>query len=190
MSYGTLALVVAVGLLGPLLALLPSRFAPPVVIGEIAAGVAFGHTGTGTIVAAQPTLAFLADIGFALLMFIVATKLPLRDTRIRGAAKRGAIATVITVAIAIAVAPILAALTGFHRPAVLAVLVASSSAAIVLPIVGNRREEALLVTIAWVSFADIATVLAVPFVLSTGSFGRSLTGARPRSSWRQPGSAS
>jgi len=32
MSYGTLALVVAIGLLGPLLTLLPGRVAPPVVI--------------------------------------------------------------------------------------------------------------------------------------------------------------
>lgn len=178
MSYGTLALIVAIGLLGPALALLPTRVAPPVVIGEIAAGIAFGHTGTHTIDATQPTLAFLADIGFALLMFIVATNLPLRDARIRGAARRGLLATALTVAGAIALSPALAALTGLHRPAVLAVLIASSSAAIVLPILGTRdRDEALLVTIAWVSFADVATVLAVPFVLSSGSFGRALAGA-------------
>ena len=178
MSYGTLALIVAIGLLGPALALLPTRVAPPVVIGEIAAGIAFGHTGTHTIDATQPTLAFLADIGFALLMFIVATNLPLRDARIRGAARRGLLATALTVAGAIALSPALAALTGLHRPAVLAVLIASSSAAIVLPILGTRdRDEALLVTIALVSFADVATVLAVPFVLSSGSFGRALAGA-------------
>jgi Kef-type K+ transport system membrane component KefB len=178
MSYGTLALIVAIGLFGPALALLPTRIAPPVVIGEIAAGIAFGSTGTRTIVATQPTLTFLADIGFALLMFIVATQLPLRDARIRGAARRGLLATGLTVASAIALSPALAALTGLHRPGILAVLIASSSAAIVLPIVGTRdRHEALLVTIAGVSFADIATVLAVPFVLSTGSFGRALAGA-------------
>jgi Kef-type K+ transport system membrane component KefB len=178
MSYGTLALIVAIGLFGPALALLPTRIAPPVVIGEIAAGIAFGSTGTRTIVATQPTLTFLADIGFALLMFIVATQLPLRDARILGAARRGLLATGLTVASAIALSPALAALTGLHRPGILAVLIASSSAAIVLPIIGARdRDEALLVTIAWVSFADIATVLAVPFVLSTGSFGRALAGA-------------
>ena len=178
MSYGTLALVVAIGLLGPLLALLPSRIAPPVVIGEIAAGVAFGRTGTRTIVATQPTLAFLADIGFALLMLIVATNLPLRDARLRGAARRGLVVAGVTVGLAIAAAPLLAAATGLHRPAILAVLLASSSAAIVLPIVAPlERDDALLVTIAWISFADIATVLAVPFVLSTGGFGRALAGA-------------
>src|SRR5205814_248178 len=127
---------VAVGLVGPVVAVLSSRLASVVVIGEIAAGIAFGRTGTRTIVATQPTLAFLADIGFALLMFIVATNLPLRDTRLLRATRRGLWATAITFGLAIALAPALAAATGLHRPAVLAVLLASSSAAIVLPIIG------------------------------------------------------
>jgi Kef-type K+ transport system membrane component KefB len=177
MSYGTLALVVAVGLLGPLVALLPTRVAPPVVIGEIVAGVILGRTGTRTIVATEPTLAFLADIGFALLMFMVALSLPLRDARLRGAARRGVWATAITLGLAIALAPAVAAVSALHRPGILAVLMASSSAAIVLPIIGTRDDDALLVTIAWVSFADIVTVLAVPFVLSTGGVGRTLSGA-------------
>jgi Kef-type K+ transport system membrane component KefB len=178
MSYGTLALVVALGLVGPLLALLPGRIALPAVIGEIAAGVAFGQTGTRTIVATQPTLAFLADIGFALLMLIVATNLPLRDTRLRGAARRGFMVAAVTVVLAIAVSPLVAAIGGLHRPAILAVLIASSSCAIVLPTLrGHDRDDALLVTIAWVTIADIVTVLAVPFVLSTGGFGRALAGA-------------
>lgn len=178
MSYGTLALVVAVGLLGPLVARLPTRVAPPVVIGEIVAGVILGRTGTRTIVATQPTLAFLADIGFALLMFMVALSLPLRDARLRGAVRRGVWATAVTLGLAIGLAYAVASVTELHRPGILAVLMASSSAAIVLPIIGARpNDDALLVTIAWVSFADIVTVLAVPFVLSTGGFGRTLSGA-------------
>jgi Kef-type K+ transport system membrane component KefB len=178
LSYGTLALVVAIGVLGPILTLLPTRFAPPVVIGEIAAGVIFGRTGTGTIVATQPTLAALADIGFALLMFIVAINLPIRDGRLRVASVRGAVAAALAVALSVGLSPLVAAVSGLHRPAIIAVLLASSSAAIVLPILGTRdRDESLLVTIAWVSFADIVTVLAVPFVLATGGFGRALEGA-------------
>ncbi|MDQ1455131.1 MAG: hypothetical protein QOH28_751 [Actinomycetota bacterium] len=179
MSYGTLALVVAVGLLGPVVALLPTRVKPPVVIGEIVAGVILGRTGTRTIVATQPTLAFLADIGFALLMFMVALSLPLRQARLRGAVRRALWATAVTLGLAIALASVVAAVTELHRPGILAVLIASSSAAIVLPIIGTRADDddALLVTIAWVSFADIVTVLAVPFVLETGGFGRTLLGA-------------
>src|SRR5437763_10546533 len=179
MSYGTLALIVAVGLLGPLVALLPTRVAPPVVIGEIVAGVILGRTGTRTIDATQPTLAFLADIGFALLMFMVAVSLPLRDARLRRAVRRGLWATSLTIGLAIALASAVATVAALHRPGILAVLMASSSAAIVLPIIGTSadNDDALLATIAWVSFADIASVLAVPFVLETGGFGRTLLGA-------------
>jgi Kef-type K+ transport system membrane component KefB len=177
MSFGTLALIVAVGLAGPVLTLLPTRLAPPIVIGEIAAGVVLGHTGTKTIDPAEPTLAFLASIGFALLMFIVATHLPLRHTGLRGVAAKGLWATGLTVALSIALSPLVATLTDVHRPGVIAVLLASSSAAIVLPIIGSDRSQPVLVTIAWVSFADIATVLAVPFVLRTGTFVRTLAGA-------------
>jgi Kef-type K+ transport system membrane component KefB len=81
------------------------------------------------------------------------------------------------VALSIALSPLLAAVSGLHHPAVIAVLLASSSAAIVLPILGTSRSRAVLVTIAWVSFADIVTVLAVPFVLRTGSFARTSLGA-------------
>jgi Kef-type K+ transport system membrane component KefB len=177
MSFGTLALIVAIGLVGPLLTTLPTRFAPPIVIGEIAAGVVLGQTGTKTIDPTEPTLAFLASIGFALLMFIVATRLPLRHTDLRGVAVKGLWATGLTVALSIALSPLVATLTDVHRPGVIAVLLASSSAAIVLPIIGPGRSQPVLVTIAWVSFADIVTVLAVPFVLRTGSFGRTTLGA-------------
>jgi len=177
MSFGTLALIVAVGLAGPLLTRLPTRFAPPIVIGEIAAGVVLGQTGTKTIDPTNPTLAFLASIGFALLMFIVATNIPLRHVDLRDVVVKGLWATGITVALSIALSPVVASVSGLHKPGVVAVLLASSSAAIVLPIIGTTRSQPVLVTIAWISFADIVTVIAVPFVLRTGSFARTLLGA-------------
>ncbi len=177
MTFGTLALVVAVGLAGPLLALLPWRSAPPLVIGEIAAGVAIGQTGTRTLDASQPTLAFLADIGFALLMFIVATHLPLREGRLTGALRRGTLATAVTFAASIALAPAIATLGGLHRPAILIVLVAASSAALVLPITeGTPASDNLLTVMAWVSIVDVLTVLAVPLVLATGTVARAIAG--------------
>ena len=111
MDYGTLALVVAVGLLGPLLALAPTRLAPPIVIGEIAAGVLIGTTGTGTLHPNDPTLAFLASIGFALLMFIVGIHIPMRDPQLRHCVKRAGIATVATCVFAGALAPLIALAT-------------------------------------------------------------------------------
>jgi len=177
-TFGTLALIVAVGLLGPLLALLPMRAAPPIVIGEIAAGVVVGKTGTGTIDPTQPTVAFLAAIGFALLMFIVGTNLPVRDRRLRSAVPRGAMASVLTLAIAAGIGPLIAVASGFHRPAVITVVVASTSAAIVLPIVqGLEETSALLTTIVWISILDVATVLAIPLVLATGTVTKALAGS-------------
>ena len=170
-------MIVAVGLLGPLLALLPGRFAPPIVIGEIAAGVAIGHTGTGTLDPTQPTLVFLADIGFALLMFIVGTHIPIREKHLLAAARRGVIATVVTIVLAAVLAPLVATIVSLHRPAIVAVLVATSSAAVVLPIVENHLEGDCLVLLFWVSAIDIVTVLAVPLVLASGGVARALLGS-------------
>src|SRR5690349_5602931 len=122
MSFGTLALIVAVGLAGPLLAMVPTRLAPPIVIGEIAAGVALGYTGTKTIDATDPTLTFLASIGFALLMFIVATNIPIRHVNVRAVVVKGLVATGITVALSIALSPLVAAVSGLHKPGAIAVL--------------------------------------------------------------------
>jgi Kef-type K+ transport system membrane component KefB len=178
LNFGILALILAVGLLGPALTLLPSWIAPPIVIGEIAAGVIIGRTGTGTLNPTDPTLLFLADIGFALLMFIVGTHLPVREKRIYPAVRRALIATLITVALAVAVTPLVMWLGGLHRPGVIAVLVAASSAAIVLPIVqSGMGSNTLLCTLAWVSIVDVVTVLAVPLVLATGTVGKAVLGS-------------
>src|SRR6266496_5444197 len=68
-----------VGLLGPLLAL-PRRWHLPVVLGELAAGVALGPTVVNYLHAGDPTFTFLADIGFALVMFVAGSRVPIRDT--------------------------------------------------------------------------------------------------------------
>ena len=183
MSFGTLALIVAIGLLGPILAMAASRAAPPVVIGEVTAGVIFGRTGTGTIHPENVTLTFLAAIGFALLMFIVGTNLPMRDRRMIAAARRALLPTAVTLAGAAVVAPLVAWLGGVHKLAMVAVLVAASSAAVALPIVQAEREEdpsgdsEMLCTLAWISIVDVITVLALPLVLSTGSVWRALAGS-------------
>ena len=102
-------------------------------------------------------------------MFIVATNLPLRDARLRGAARRGLVATArhgrARDRASRRCSPRRPGCTGprssrcWSRRARPRSCCRSSAT--------HDRDEALLVTIAWVSFADIATVLAVPFVLST-----------------------
>ena len=73
MGFGTLAIIAAAGLIGPLLAL-RSGWNIPVVLGELAAGLVLGSTGFGWLEAADPTLTFLADIGFALVMFVAGSE--------------------------------------------------------------------------------------------------------------------
>lgn len=65
MSFGLLALLAA-GRAGPVLAGLP-RLGLPLVVGEIAAGVLLDRTGLGIVEPDEPTTAFLAEVGFAML---------------------------------------------------------------------------------------------------------------------------
>ena len=171
MTFADLALIVACGLAGPLLAGLP-RFAPPVVVGEIAAGVVLGRTGFGVVDPSKPTLAFFAEVGFALLMFSVGTALPLRDPGLRKSFGKGATVLAISAVFALAVGFGVAHITNLHRPLMIAILAVTSSAALVMPILdegGLTKLQIGLVTAAWVTLADIGSVVALPFVVVDGS---------------------
>ena len=89
-GFGVLALIGAAALLGPLLAA-RSAWHVPVVAGELAAGVLLGPTVSGLVGPADPTLSLLADIGFALVMFVAGTQVPIRDARLRPALRTGAL---------------------------------------------------------------------------------------------------
>ena len=67
MSFGVLALIVLAGLAGPLLSA-ARRPLVPVVVGEIAIGVIIGRSGFRWLDTGDPTVSFLADVGFAMLM--------------------------------------------------------------------------------------------------------------------------
>ena len=88
MTFATLALIAVIGLLGPLLAL-PEQWHLPRLLGELIAGIAFGATGFNRLHAQDPTFTFLAEIGFALVMFVAGSHVPVRDPSMRvGAAHR------------------------------------------------------------------------------------------------------
>ena len=177
MSCGALALVVAAGLMGPLLASLP-RLGTPVIVGEIAAGVVIGNSGFEWIDTSDPLLTGLAAIGFALLMFIVGTRLPVRDRRLRSALARGGVIAATVGAVAVGAAVLLGSTVGLHRPAIFAVLLATSSGAVALPVLQGlgTSDRTVLVTTAWIAIADVATVLALPVVLATGRMARVVFG--------------
>lgn len=165
-GFGTLALVATIGMAGPLLASVP-RFRIPVVIGELVAGVVVGKSGFGLVDTSNPTLTLLANIGFALVMFVVGTHVPVRDTTLRSAIPSalqrfvlvGAVATGLAIGIAVAFH------TG-HAP-LYAVLMASSSAALALPVIDSLRlggPQVLSVT-AQIAVADAACIVLLPLVI-------------------------
>jgi Kef-type K+ transport system membrane component KefB len=177
MSFGVLALVVAAGLVGPLLASM-HRFGPPVIVGEIAAGVVIGRSGFGWIDPNDTLLTGLAAIGFALVMFIVGTHLPVRDRRLRSTLAVGAAGAGTVGLLAVVAGELLGGAVGLDRPAVLAVLLATSSGAVALPLLqsAGRSDRIVLVTTAWIAIADVATVSALPVVLATGRLWRVVLG--------------
>jgi Kef-type K+ transport system membrane component KefB len=177
MGFPELTLLIALGLVGPLLASV-GRWAPPIVVGEILAGVVVGRSGFGWVDPTTPVAVFLSDVGFALLMLIVGTHLPLRRGDLRPAIRRAVSLTGLTAVLAAVVGVLLDRAVGFGRPALLAVLIATSSAAVIAPILNALAVQgaAVVVVTAWVTALDVLTVLAVPVVLRTGSMVRLLVG--------------
>ena len=174
---GTIALIIGCGIAGPLLAGATGNLAP-VVVGEIVAGVILGTSGTGTIDPSEPTLVLLSDIGFATLMFAVGMQVPLHDKRLRRSLGSGAVGAIACGVLAVPAGLAAAAVAGGGHAGAYAVILASSSAAIALPILEERGlTERSLPLIAQITIADIAAVIAVPFVLQPDRTGKVVLGS-------------
>lgn len=178
MDFGALALVIGAGLLGPALAT-TKRLRAPIVVGELVAGIVVGHSGLRWVDGASHPLADLGEIGFALLMLIAGTHLPLRAPGLRQAAARGAGAAALAFLIAVPVALVVRAITPFHQTGLLILLLATSSSAIVMPILADGRPagDDRLVAIAWVAIADVATVIGIPLVMASGHVTKVIAGS-------------
>ncbi|WP_137873426.1 cation:proton antiporter [Rhodococcus sp. Q] len=178
MGFGTLALISVVALLGPLLAA-RRQWNLPVVLGELLAGMLIGISGLDVIDPGDPILAFLADIGFALVMFVAGTHVPMRDAAIRPALRRGVLRAGLVGLAAVPVGIGLATAFGTGKAGLYAVLVASSSAALVLPIVDSLRlgGPSVVDTVAQVAVADAACIVALPLVIDPGRAPRAAVGA-------------
>ncbi|RRJ85810.1 cation:proton antiporter [Gulosibacter macacae] len=167
MTFAMLALICAIALVGPLLAL-PRRMRVPVALGELAIGLAFGVTGTGWLEPGDATFAFLAEIGFALVLFKAGTQVPVRTEGMRRGFFPGAGRALLIGLLAVPAGLGLAALFGTHDGMLYAVLLASSSAAIIVPVMGetkvtSRKGLELLVQVA---IADAVCIIALPLVIA------------------------
>lgn len=178
MTFSTLALVVALGMVGPLLAWRES-WRVPVIVGELLAGVAFGVSGLGVLDPGDELFAFLADVGFALVMFVAGTNVPVRDPAVRTALGSGALRAVAVGVAATGAGVGLAAAFDTPHAALYSVLLASSSAAVVLPVVDGQglKGRAVLATTAQVAIADTACIVVLPLVIDSSSAVRSAMGA-------------
>lgn len=178
MSFGTLALIGLCGFVGPLLSAC-GHGAVPVVVGELLAGILLGRTGLHAIDPSNPTLTFLSEIGFAMLMFAVGMSVPLREEGLRESLGRGAVTALIVAVIAVGAGLLLSKIGGAGHPAVYAVLIASGSAAVVLPILQERGliGPTALAVMAQVTVADIGAMVAVPLVLAPARTGRIVVGS-------------
>ncbi|MDJ0339725.1 cation:proton antiporter [Cryobacterium sp. PH31-O1] len=178
MDFQTLAIISVIALLGPLLAT-PRRWNLPVVIGQLGAGVIVGRTGFGLIDADDPTLTLLADVGFALIMFVAGTHVPVRSGAIRAALSVGLARAMLVTVSASALGVAIAMTFGTQHAPLYVVLLASSSAALVLPLIHSLglRGRSMLELTAQIAIADVAAIVALPLAIDPPNAGRAALGA-------------
>lgn len=166
MSFALLALICAVAILGPLVSL-NKMVHIPVVIGELAVGIVLGKTGLQVIQADDPTLSFMAQIGFALVMFVAGTHVPVRHPGLVAGLRNGLLRAVGVAAVAVPLGLGLSRLLGYGHGAMYAVLIASSSAGIVIPALGAAKvaSQRGMEFLAQLAIADALCIVALPLVL-------------------------
>ena len=178
MSFGVLAMIVLAGLAGPLLSS-GRRALVPVVVGELAAGVVIGNSGFGWLNPEEPTTAFLAEVGFAMLMFVAGMHVPLRQPGLLSGVRRAGLAAVIAGLLAPVGGVAVARASGTHHASIYALLLASGSAAILLPALqeqGLLEDPRALTVMAQVALADITAIVLLPLVLEPSRAARAALG--------------
>lgn len=177
MSFALIALVCAVALLGPLLSL-PRWLHLPVVVGELAVGVALGSTGFGVLDHTDPTFAFLAQIGFVLVMFVAGSHVPIREPALREGLATGAARATGVAVLAVPAGLLIAAAFGTGHGLLYAVLIASSSAALIMPVLGGApmSRPGLMSMLSQIAVADVACIVLLPLAIDPPMAARSALG--------------
>lgn len=178
MGFATLALISLVAILGPILSL--SRWLHlPVVIGELLVGIVLGQTGFRVLHPSEPTLGFLGEVGFALVMFVAGTHVPVRDPALRSGLPRGLTRAVAVGVLSVPAGWALAHVFGTGHAALYAVLLASSSASLVLPVLDGApvRGPMMVQLLPQLAVADAACIVALPLAIDPVHAGRAVLGA-------------
>ncbi|MCL2736250.1 MAG: cation:proton antiporter [Propionibacteriaceae bacterium] len=178
MSFAILAVIIAAALIGPVLAW-SDAWRVPVVVGELAAGVLIGDTGLRWVDPQESTFTFLADIGFAMVMFVAGSRVPVRDKALVTGVRSSLLRLVAVVAAAVVLAVGVSQVFGVGHVALYAVLIASSSAAVIMPVAASLKLSgpAMLAMLPQVAVADAACIVALPLVLDPAHAGHAALGA-------------
>ncbi|MCB0905687.1 MAG: cation:proton antiporter [Nocardioidaceae bacterium] len=177
MGFGELALICAVALVGPLLSL-PRLLHVPVVIGELTVGIVVGATGLGWLHADNATFHFLGEIGFALVMMVAGSHVPVRDPALLAGLRAGALRAVAIGVLAVPSGMLLASVFGTGHPGLYAVLLASSSASLVMPSLEGitTSAPAIVRLLPQLAIADAACIVVLPLAVDPSSTRRALVG--------------
>lgn len=174
----TLSWILAIGLLGPLLAS-PKRFGMPVAVGEILVGVAFGESGFKKVPVHSVTFALLANIGFALVMLIAGSHINISKIFRHKSLAKALLNQVLVLLLSTIISLGIVRATHFYHLGLVIVLVSSSSAAIILPIFGEAGDQDpnLELMLVQVAIADLMSVIAIPLVISRKNLARTVEGS-------------
>ncbi|WP_374008428.1 cation:proton antiporter [Leifsonia sp. LS-T14] len=179
MTAASLAVVVAVALLGPLLSA-RAAWRIPVLVGELAGGLLIGNTGLRLVDPAAQGFQLLATIGFGLTMVVVGSHIPLRDPRLRSmVGARGIAGAALAGAAAAALSALLSTVFGTQHAVIYAVVLASSSAAVVLPMLASVGVNSGSVgqLVSQIAVADVVCIIALPFAVAPQHSAASAVGA-------------
>jgi Kef-type K+ transport system membrane component KefB len=149
-----------------------------VIIGELVAGLVVGRTGFGIVDHTNATFTLLANIGFALVMFVVGTHVPVRDTSLRVGVPKAILRAVFVGAVAAVLGLVVARAFDTDHAALYAVLMASSSAAVALPVIDGLKLDGppVLSDKAQIAIADAACIILLPLVIDPGRAPRAALG--------------
>src|SRR6185369_8960150 len=114
------------------------------------------------------TFTLLANIGFALVMFVVGTHVPVRDKTVRSALPKALGRAVLVGAVSAVFGVALSQAFGTGHAALYAVLMASSSAALALPVIDSLKltGPAVLSVTTQIAIADATSIVLLPLVIN------------------------
>ncbi|KAB1646507.1 MULTISPECIES: cation:proton antiporter [unclassified Pseudoclavibacter] len=178
MTLLTLLAITVIALLGPVLSWV-TRWRAPVLVGQILGGLLIGGAGLGWVDAGDSMFTLLADLGFALTMFVAGSQIPVRNPELRPLLLKGLIRAAAVAVAALALGALISLTLHSADWLIYTVVLGSSSAALALPAMAQARltGPAVTATMAQIAVADVASIVLLPLVMDTGRALLTIVGA-------------